>query len=69
MGINIGTTITSQLVAFDIVKYSFVLFLVGVLISLVSNKKSIHRRSVDRFSLIFIGIELLTRGLSPLKTY
>lgn len=69
MGINIGTTITSQLIAFDIVKYSFILFLTSVLISLTSkNKKNRYIGEVLMgFSLIFIGIELLTKGLSPLK--
>lgn len=69
MGINIGTTITSQLIAFDIVKYSFILFLASVLISMTSkNKKNRYIGEVLMgFSLIFIGIELLTNGLSPLK--
>lgn len=69
MGINIGTTITSQLIAFDIGRYSFVLFLISILISLISkNKKNRHVSEVlIGFSLIFIGIELLTKGLSPLK--
>ncbi len=69
MGINIGTTITSQLIAFNFGKYSFILFLIGVLISLISkNKKTLYIGKVLLgFSLIFIGIEFLTEGLSPLK--
>jgi len=69
MGINIGTTITSQLIAFNMGKYSFVLFPAGVLISLMSKNKK--KRCIGEilmgFSLVFIGIELLTKGLSPLK--
>jgi len=69
MGVNIGTTVTSQLIAFNIGKYSFVLFLTSVLISLVTkNKKKRHIGEVLMgFSLVFIGIELLTKGLAPLK--
>lgn len=69
MGVNIGTTVTSQLIAFNIGKYNFILFLTSVLTSLVSKNK--RNRYIGEilmgFSLIFIGIELLTKGLSPLK--
>ena len=69
MGINIGTTVTSQLIAFNIGKYSFILFLVSVLIGLTSKNKK--KRCIGEvlmgFSLVFIGIELLTKGLAPLK--
>ena len=69
MGINIGTTITSQLIAFDIGKYSFIPFLMGISINLTSKNKK--NRNIGEilmgFSLIFISIELLTAGLSPLK--
>ena len=69
MGINIGTTITSQLIAFDIGKYSFIPFLIGISINLTSKNKK--NRNIGEilmgFSLIFISIELLTAGLSPLK--
>lgn len=69
MGINIGTTITSQLIAFDIGKYSFILFLAGVLINLTSKNKK--KRCIGEilmgFSLVFVGIEILTKGLSPLR--
>lgn len=69
MGINIGTTVTSQLIAFNISKYSFILFLAGVLISLMSKNKKKHYigEILMGFSLVFIGIELLTKGLLPLK--
>ncbi len=69
MGINIGTTITSQLIAFNIGKYSFIPFLIGISINLTSKNKKIRNigEVLVGFSLIFIGIELLTAGLSPLK--
>lgn len=69
MGINIGTTVTSQLIAFNIGKYSFIPFLLSLLIILISkNKKKQYIGEVLMgFSLVFIGIELLTKGLSPLK--
>jgi len=69
MGANIGTTVTSQLIAFNLEKYAFIPFILGILINLISkNKKVCYIGEVlIGFSLIFIGIDLLTNGLSPLK--
>lgn len=69
MGANIGTTVTSQLIAFNMGKYSFIPFIVGMFINLISKNKKICyiADSLIGFSLIFIGIDLLTKGLSPLK--
>ncbi|SNS05278.1 phosphate:Na+ symporter [Anaerovirgula multivorans] len=69
MGANIGTTITAQLIAFQPNKYIFVPFLIGLILSF--NKKNRKLRflgeSLLGFSLIFIGIDLLSKGVSPLQ--
>lgn len=69
MGANIGTTVTSQLIAFDVAKYAFIPFVLGMLINLIFKNKKIRYigEILIGFSLIFIGIDLLTKGLSPLK--
>lgn len=69
MGANIGTTVTSQLIAFNIGKYSFIPFIFGILINVTSKNKKIRYLGevLIGFSLIFIGIDLLTQGLLPLK--
>ncbi|WP_408626268.1 Na/Pi cotransporter family protein [Alkaliphilus oremlandii] len=69
MGANIGTTMTSQLLAFNVDQYAFIPFILGMLIILTTkNKKLKYFGNICLgLSLIFIGINLLTNGLSPLK--
>ena len=69
MGANIGTTVTSQIIAFNIEKYAFIPFILGIFIILTSNNKKLSYigKVLIGFSLIFIGIDVLTKGLSPLK--
>ncbi len=69
MGANIGTTITSQLIAFNVGKYAFIPFIIGILLNLIFTNKKIRfiGEGLIGFSLIFIGIVVLTEGLAPLK--
>lgn len=69
MGANIGTTMTSQLIAFNIQKYAFIPFLIGILANLAFKNKKLRYigEVLIGFSLIFIGIDILASGLSPLK--
>lgn len=61
-GANIGTTITSQLVSFNLSAYAPVILLVGVLIAMfVSNEK------VKKFADIIIGFGVLFLGLSTMS--
>ena len=70
MGANIGTTFTAQILAFQPNQYIFIPFFLGILLSFVKNKKKIAflEESLLGFSLIFIGIDLLGKGLSPLES-
>lgn len=62
-GANIGTTITSQLVSFNLSAYAPVILLVGVLIAMfVSNEK------VKKFADIIIGFGVLFLGLSTMSS-
>lgn len=62
-GANIGTTITSQLVSFNLSAYAPLILLVGVLLSMfVSNDK------VKKFSDIIIGFGVLFLGLSTMSS-
>ena len=62
-GANIGTTITSQLVSFNLSAYAPLILLVGVLIAMfVSNEK------IKRFADIIIGFGVLFLGLSTMSS-
>ena len=62
-GANIGTTITSQLVSFNLSAYAPLILLVGVLIAMfVSNEK------IKKFADIIIGFGVLFLGLSTMSS-
>ncbi len=69
MGSNIGTTVTSQLLAFNLGDYAFIPFIFGIVFNLMcKNKKTRYiGETLIGFSLIFIGINMLTKGLAPLN--
>ncbi len=71
MGANIGTTITAQLIAFKIGKFAPFLLIVGVLLSMVEKRRKVRilGETMIGLSLIFIGIDLLGKGLVPLQNY
>ncbi|KJF26177.1 Na/Pi cotransporter family protein [Clostridium aceticum] len=69
MGANIGTTVTAQLIAFQPSKYIFLPLLIGLLLSFHKTNKKLRfmGETLLGFSLIFIGIDLLSKGLHPLQ--
>ena len=71
MGANIGTTITSQILAFQPNKYIFIPFFIGIIFSFFKrNKKIVFLGEVLLgFSLIFIGMDLLGKAVIPLQNY
>lgn len=62
-GANIGTTITSQLVSFNLSEYAPVILLVGVLVVMFSK----HDK-VKKFAEIIIGFGVLFLGLSTMSS-
>ncbi len=70
LGANIGTTITSQLISFDLIKLAPIFVVVGVIIQL-SKKNTGNLKDVAEiligFGILFIGIEMLKGSLSPLR--
>ncbi len=71
MGSNIGTTFSSQLIAFNVDEYAPIGLFVGFL--LLSVSKSDRWRSIGRIifalGLIFFGLHLMGEAMSPLKNY
>ncbi len=68
MGANIGTTITAQLIAFDLVVYAPIAVAIGVAIWLISSRKK-SKDSAEiliGFGILFIGMEMMSNGLKPL---
>ena len=68
MGANIGTTITAQLIAFDLVGYAPLAVAIGVIIWLMSSRKR-HKDTAEiliGFGILFMGMDMMSSGLKPL---
>ena len=69
MGANIGTTITSQLVAFNFnIPIEIILF-VGVFLFIIFRKTkfNIISKLIISVSLIFLGLDMISSAITPLK--
>lgn len=69
MGANIGTTITAQLIAFKVGRLAPFILILGLILSFIKkrNKISLIGEVLVGFSLIFIGMDLLSQGVTPLQ--
>lgn len=69
LGANIGTTVTAQLIAFNITAYSLPAIAAGVLLKFfVGRRKWIYVGDVLLgFGLVFFGLATMKAGFSPLK--
>lgn len=70
MGANIGTTVSSQIVAFQIEEYAALLLIAGFLIYFLSKKRKNLKYiglALFGFGLIFFGLSLMGNAADPLK--
>ncbi len=67
-GANIGTTMTAQLIAFDIGDYIWAIVFVGFIVYFLSKKEQIKNigQTVFAFGLLFAGIETMSSVMKPL---
>ena len=71
MGANIGTTITAQLIAFQITKYSLLMIAFGFTISFISKSDRVKQYGtlILGIGLLFFGMHLMSEGAYPLRSY
>jgi phosphate:Na+ symporter len=71
LGSNIGTTITAQLIAFNITNWALVLVSVGFGVSALAKrqKRKSQGTALLGLGLIFFGMVVMGAALSPLRTY
>ncbi len=68
MGANIGTTVTAQIIAFDVVEYAPIAVAIGVAVWLIAKKKR-NKDIAEVFiglGILFIGMDMMSSGLKPL---
>lgn len=69
LGANIGTTISSQIIAMDIGKYSPILLLIGFILLFVSKSERINNtgKIILYFGVLFFGLFTMENAVEPLK--
>lgn len=68
MGANIGTTVTAQIVAFNIGDYAYLVTAVGFILFFFFNKKIIKYfgQTIFSFGLLFVGLNVMSNAMKPL---
>jgi phosphate:Na+ symporter len=71
MGANIGTTISSQIMALDVAEYAAIPLLIGFVILMIAKQVVLLRTAtiVFYFGLIFFGLLTMENAVEPLKTH
>jgi len=71
MGANLGTTITAQIVAFEINKLALLMIVLGVIFQFVATQKHLKEagRLILGLGLIFFGMHMMSDAMSPLRNY
>lgn len=69
IGTSIGTTITTQIITFNIAQYSFILILLGYLINILSRKRRYQFLGSVLLGIgfIFLGMKIIADFTEPLK--
>lgn len=66
-GSNIGTTVTSQLIAFKLTSFAPIILILGFCLNFVRSKYSIFAKSLFYFGFVFFSLNLVSSSLEPLK--
>jgi len=70
-GANIGTTITAQIIAFKVTKFSLLLVAIGFVMDFAGKREMVkHYGSlIMGLGLIFFGLAIMSSGMKPLRSY
>jgi len=71
MGANIGTTITAQIIAFNVSQYSLLLVSLGFAVSFAGRKEKTRKQglAVLGLGLVFFGMGIMGEAMTPLRGY
>jgi phosphate:Na+ symporter len=71
VGANVGTTITVQIIAFNVTEYSLLMIAVGFGVRFLVKHEKIKYLGLMLmgFGLIFLGMQLMSNATSPLRAY
>ncbi|MBR6626657.1 MAG: Na/Pi cotransporter family protein [Lachnospiraceae bacterium] len=68
-GANIGTTVTSQLVSFNLSEYAPIILLVGVCVMLFSKSQKVKKIAevIVGFGILFVGLSTMSAAMKDMK--
>jgi phosphate:Na+ symporter len=71
LGADIGTTITAQIIAFNIREYSLLLVAAGFLVTFVArrDRTRLYGTAVMALGLVFLGMGIMGEAMKPLRTW
>jgi len=71
LGANVGSTVTAQIIAFDITRWGLILVAVGFFLRLFRRPQNLRFVGglIMGLGLIFFGMELMSTGTQPLRDY
>jgi phosphate:Na+ symporter len=71
LGANIGTTITGQIISFDIAKFALPAIALGVILYVFVNKRLYQNigEGILGFGILFLGISIMGEALNGVKDY
>jgi phosphate:Na+ symporter len=71
MGANIGSTVTAQIVAFNVTQYALLLVAPGFLMLFTAKEERIRHygEMLMGLGLVFFGMGIMSAGMNPLRSY
>ncbi len=71
LGANVGTTITAQIIAFQVYKYGLLMVAIGFFMEILARREYLRQWGVAvmGLGLIFFGMELMSIGTEPLRQW
>ena len=71
IGANVGTTITAQIIAFDVIRYALAMIAVGVVMQFAGRREPVRQfgRALGGLGIVFLGMGVMQDAMAPLRTY
>ena len=71
MGANVGTTVTAQIIAFNVSQYSLLLVTLGFAVSFVGRRERTRKQglAILGLGLVFFGMGIMGDAMTPLRGY
>ncbi len=71
IGANVGTTITAQIIAFDVISYALAMIAVGVLGEFAGRQEPVRRlgTAIAGLGILFLGMGVMETATAPLQDY